>query len=65
LANNAKNSGFKAIRILAFDCDALNRASNAAASAGLQVLAGIFFDVSSFPRCRSLLWIHVNAVALN
>jgi len=44
LANNAKGSGFKAIRILGFDCDALNQASKAAASAGLQVLAGIYFD---------------------
>ncbi|KAF9444750.1 glycoside hydrolase family 17 protein [Macrolepiota fuliginosa MF-IS2] len=46
LANSAKGSGFNSIRILGFDCDALNLASTAAASAGMQVLAGIFFDGS-------------------
>ncbi|KAH6895041.1 glycoside hydrolase superfamily [Coprinopsis sp. MPI-PUGE-AT-0042] len=34
-------------RILAFDCDALDRAATAAASAGLTVLAGIWFQVKS------------------
>ncbi|XP_006457881.1 hypothetical protein AGABI2DRAFT_190276 [Agaricus bisporus var. bisporus H97] len=46
LANTARNSGFKTIRILGFDCGALNMASSAAAAANLQVLAGIFFDGS-------------------
>ncbi|KXN80975.1 putative family 17 glucosidase SCW4 [Leucoagaricus sp. SymC.cos] len=44
LANAAGNSGFKSIRILGFDCNALLMASSAAASAGLTVLAGIYFD---------------------
>ncbi|KAJ3509387.1 hypothetical protein NLJ89_g5246 [Agrocybe chaxingu] len=42
LANNARNNGFRAIRITGFDCDALHRASRAAAAAGIQVLAGIY-----------------------
>ncbi|GLB44881.1 putative glycosyl hydrolase 17 family protein [Lyophyllum shimeji] len=42
VANNAKNNGFSAIRILGFDCNALDMASSAAASAGIQVLAGIY-----------------------
>ncbi|KAF9444749.1 glycoside hydrolase family 17 protein [Macrolepiota fuliginosa MF-IS2] len=44
LAKSAKSAGFKSIRILGFDCNALNLASAAAASAGIQVLAGIYFD---------------------
>jgi exo-beta-1,3-glucanase (GH17 family) len=47
LANSAKGAGFKAVRILAFDCNALTLASSAATSAGLQVIVGIYFDVSS------------------
>ncbi|KXN92844.1 putative family 17 glucosidase SCW4 [Leucoagaricus sp. SymC.cos] len=43
LANAARNSGFRSIRILGFDCNALPMASSAAASAGLTVLAGIYF----------------------
>ncbi|KAH6918259.1 glycoside hydrolase superfamily [Coprinopsis sp. MPI-PUGE-AT-0042] len=46
VVNNAKNNGFKSIRILGFDCDALNRAATAAASAGLTVLAGIWIEGS-------------------
>jgi len=42
LANDAKNAGFHAIRVTGFDCNALDLASSAAASTGLQVLAGIF-----------------------
>ncbi|RDB22277.1 Cell surface mannoprotein MP65 [Hypsizygus marmoreus] len=42
LANNAKNSGFRSLRILGFDCGALDKASAAAASVGITVLAGIY-----------------------
>ncbi|KAF8073938.1 glycoside hydrolase superfamily [Lyophyllum atratum] len=42
VANNAKNAGFKSIRITGFDCNALNLASSAAAAAGIQVMAGIY-----------------------
>ncbi|KIM39349.1 glycoside hydrolase family 17 protein [Hebeloma cylindrosporum] len=42
LANDAKAQGFGAIRILAFDCNALDLASSAAKAAGLQVMAGIY-----------------------
>ncbi|KAF5379714.1 hypothetical protein D9615_005715 [Tricholomella constricta] len=42
LANNAKNAGFKSIRVTGFDCDALERSSAAAAAAGIQVMAGIY-----------------------
>ena len=45
LANAARGAGFGSIRIEGFDCNALTLASSAAASAGLQVMAGIFFDV--------------------
>ncbi|KAG5726751.1 putative family 17 glucosidase SCW11 [Termitomyces sp. T112] len=41
-ASNAKNSGFKSIRITGFDCNALDLASSAAAAVGIQVLAGIY-----------------------
>jgi len=44
IAANAKASGFGSIRILGFDCDALNRASTAAAAQGMTVLAGIWVD---------------------
>ncbi len=60
LANSAKGSGFKAIRILGFDCDALNQASRAAAAAGLQVLAGIFFDVGGFLKILDMACVHAN-----
>lgn len=39
--------GFPTIRITGFDCDALERASVAAANHGLQVLAGIYVQVLS------------------
>ncbi|KAJ3515926.1 hypothetical protein NLJ89_g1456 [Agrocybe chaxingu] len=42
LANDAKSQGFGAIRIMGFDCNALDMASSAAAAAGIQVLAGIY-----------------------
>ncbi|KIJ53209.1 glycoside hydrolase family 17 protein [Sphaerobolus stellatus SS14] len=42
LASDAKNSGFKVIRIEGFDCNALDLASSAAASNNLQILAGIY-----------------------
>ncbi|KAH9481813.1 Cell surface mannoprotein MP65 [Psilocybe cubensis] len=42
LANDAKSQGFKIIRIIGFDCNALDLASSAAASAGLQIMAGIY-----------------------
>ncbi|KAG6905208.1 hypothetical protein DXG01_004171 [Tephrocybe rancida] len=42
LASDAKNSGFKSIRIIGFDCNALDLASSAAAAAGIQILAGIY-----------------------
>ncbi|KAJ3573772.1 hypothetical protein NP233_g2218 [Leucocoprinus birnbaumii] len=44
LASDAKNSGFKSIRIEGFDCNALTMASSAAAAQGLTVMAGIYFD---------------------
>ncbi|KAF8163652.1 glycoside hydrolase superfamily [Crassisporium funariophilum] len=43
MANDAKSSGFKSIRITGFDCDALDKASSAAAAADLTVLAGIYY----------------------
>ncbi|KAH6918260.1 glycoside hydrolase superfamily [Coprinopsis sp. MPI-PUGE-AT-0042] len=46
IVNKARDNGFNSIRILAFDCDALDRAATAAASAGLTVLAGIWFQGS-------------------
>ncbi|KAH6918261.1 glycoside hydrolase superfamily [Coprinopsis sp. MPI-PUGE-AT-0042] len=46
IVNNARDNGFSSIRILGFDCDALNRAATAAASAGLTVLAGIWIEGS-------------------
>ncbi|KAH9474152.1 Cell surface mannoprotein MP65 [Psilocybe cubensis] len=42
LVNDAKSQGFKIIRIIGFDCSALELASSAAATAGLQIMAGIF-----------------------
>ncbi|KAF9532712.1 glycoside hydrolase superfamily [Crepidotus variabilis] len=42
--NIAKSQGFGAIRILGFDCNALNFASSAAAGVGIKVLAGIYVD---------------------
>ncbi|KAG5638103.1 hypothetical protein H0H81_001781 [Sphagnurus paluster] len=46
LARDAKNTGFRSIRVTGFDCDALDRASSAAAAAGIQVLAGIYVSGS-------------------
>jgi len=46
LANDAKSQGFGAIRIVGFDCNALDLASSAAAAAGIQVMAGIYVSVS-------------------
>ncbi|TFK30240.1 glycoside hydrolase [Coprinopsis marcescibilis] len=46
IANQARNNGFRSIRIIGFDCEALPRAASAAASAGLTVLAGIWVDGS-------------------
>ncbi|KAG6885885.1 hypothetical protein C0993_008404 [Termitomyces sp. T159_Od127] len=46
LAYVVKKSGFKSLRIIGFDCDALNRASTAAAHAGLTILAGIYIPGS-------------------
>ncbi|KAF8957200.1 glycoside hydrolase superfamily [Flammula alnicola] len=46
LAKDAKSQGFAAIRILAFDCNALDLASSAAAAAGIKVLAGIYISVN-------------------
>jgi exo-beta-1,3-glucanase (GH17 family) len=45
VANNVRSIGMRAIRILGFDCDALDLASAAAAQAGIQVLAGIWIPV--------------------
>ncbi|TFK63846.1 hypothetical protein BDN72DRAFT_881880, partial [Pluteus cervinus] len=42
LAVDVRNNGFKTIRITGFDCDALELASNAAASNGLTIMAGIY-----------------------
>lgn len=55
LASDAKEQGFSAVRIEGFDCDALERASSAAADAGLQVLAGIWVSVSSPSKHPSFL----------
>ncbi|KAF9511368.1 glycoside hydrolase family 17 protein [Hydnum rufescens UP504] len=42
VANDAKNNGFSVIRIIGFDCNALDLASSAAQAAGIKVLAGIY-----------------------
>ncbi|KAF5327715.1 hypothetical protein D9619_004676 [Psilocybe cf. subviscida] len=42
VANDAKSQGFGAIRIIGFDCNALDMASSAAAAAGIKVMAGIY-----------------------
>ncbi|PPQ63248.1 hypothetical protein CVT24_005708 [Panaeolus cyanescens] len=47
VANDLKNNGFKSLRILGFDCNALDLASSSAAAAGLTVLAGIYYDLIS------------------
>ncbi|KDQ08100.1 glycoside hydrolase family 17 protein [Botryobasidium botryosum FD-172 SS1] len=44
LVHDAKNAGFSSIRIEGFDCNALDLASSAAASVGLQVMAGIYVN---------------------
>lgn len=48
IANDAKSSGFKSIRLTGFDCNALDLASSAAAPLGLTILAGIFYSVTPF-----------------
>jgi len=42
LAKSVKADGFGSLRILGFDCEALERASAAAAAVGIKVLAGIY-----------------------
>ncbi|KAF9484304.1 glycoside hydrolase [Pholiota conissans] len=42
VASDAQAQGFGAIRIIGFDCNALDMASSAAASFGLKVMAGIY-----------------------
>ncbi|KAJ7088398.1 glycoside hydrolase superfamily [Mycena belliarum] len=46
VAIDARNVGMNSIRILGFDCNALDLASSAAALAGIQVLAGIYVSGS-------------------
>lgn len=46
VAKYAKSNGFGSIRITGFDCDALERASSAAAANGVTVMAGIYITVS-------------------
>ncbi|TEB36831.1 glycoside hydrolase [Coprinellus micaceus] len=58
LARTARSNGFSSLRILGFDCNALDLASSAAASAGITVLAGIYFSnlswaVTDPPRSES------------
>lgn len=48
IANDAKSSGFESIRLTGFDCDALDLASSAAVTHGLNILAGIFYSVTPF-----------------
>ncbi|KAF5315848.1 hypothetical protein D9611_005021 [Ephemerocybe angulata] len=43
LASTARSNGFSSIRVVGFDCNALDLASSAAAANGLTVLAGIYF----------------------
>ncbi|KAJ7019483.1 glycoside hydrolase superfamily [Mycena alexandri] len=44
VANDAKGLGMVAIRIVGFDCNALDLASSAAAQAGISVLAGLYIS---------------------
>ncbi|KAJ7441148.1 glycoside hydrolase superfamily [Mycena latifolia] len=44
VANDAKGLGMTSIRIIGFDCNALDLASTAAAAAGIKVLAGIYIS---------------------
>ncbi|KAJ6525579.1 glycoside hydrolase superfamily [Mycena vulgaris] len=46
VANDAKSLGMVSIRILGFDCNALDLASAACAQAGISLLAGIYIDGS-------------------
>lgn len=46
LANTAKANGFRSIRIIGFDCNALDWASSAAKAAGLTILPGIYYTGS-------------------
>lgn len=48
VASDAQGQGFKAIRIIGFDCNALDMASSAASAVGIQVLAGIYVAVRIF-----------------
>jgi exo-beta-1,3-glucanase (GH17 family) len=50
LSVDAQAVGMKSIRIVGFDCNALDLASSAAAQAGIQVLAGIYIPVCAFVR---------------
>lgn len=52
LAADAQAVGMKSIRIVGFDCNALDLASSAAAQAGIQVLAGIYIPVCASVRPR-------------
>jgi exo-beta-1,3-glucanase (GH17 family) len=45
VANDARGLGMRSIRILGFDCNALELASSAAAQAGIQLMAGIYISV--------------------
>jgi len=47
MATEAKKAGFDSIRIMSFDCDALERASAAAKNAGIKLLVGIWINVST------------------
>jgi len=42
VASDAQGQGFESIRIIGFDCNALDMASSAASAVGIQVLAGIY-----------------------
>lgn len=42
IASDARNNGLGAIRLVGFDCNALNMASSAAATNGIKVMAGIY-----------------------
>ncbi|KAF8167589.1 glycoside hydrolase superfamily [Crassisporium funariophilum] len=46
VATDAKTNGFKSIRLVGFDCDALHRASRAAVASGLKIMAGIYIPGS-------------------
>ena len=60
LAKDAKQQGFGAIRIEGFDCDALDRASSAAASVGIKVLAGIYASVRTIKQSTDTVFVFLN-----